>query len=82
MERALDEFVTYYNHFRLHGSLGYETPVSRYLGVESVKNHGLAGIPSLPADLAAAFPPSHPVAVSPVNAWTVKRRFALVPADC
>jgi transposase InsO family protein len=32
LEHALAEFVVYYNHFRLHSSLGYTTPISRYLG--------------------------------------------------
>jgi len=82
LELALAEFVTYYNHFRLHGSLGYQPPVARYLGVEAVKDHGLAGIPFLPEELLDAFPPSQPVEVLPVNARTVKQRFALVPISC
>ena len=82
LKQALAEFVTYYNHFRLHSSLGYQPPVTRYLGVEAVKDHGLAGIPFLPKDLMDAFPPSQPVEVLPVNAQTVKRRFALVPTSC
>jgi transposase InsO family protein len=82
LKQALAEFVTYYNHFRLHSSLGYQPPVTRYLGVEAVRNHGLAGIPFLPEELLAAFPPSQPVEVLPVNVWTVKQRFALVPVSC
>jgi len=82
LEQALAKFVTYYNHFRLHSSLGYKPPVSRYLGVEAVKDHGLAGIPFLSDELVAAFPPSQPVQVLPVNVWTIKQRFALVPVSC
>jgi len=82
LKQALAEFVTYYNHFRLHSSLGYQPPVTRYLGVEAVRNHGLAGIPFLPEQLVVAFPPSQPVEVLPVNVWTVKQRFALVLVSC
>jgi len=82
LEQALAEFITYYNHFRLHSSLGYQPPVTRYLGVEAIKNHGLAGIPFLPEELVDAFPPSQPVEVLPVNARTVKQRLALVPISC
>jgi hypothetical protein len=82
LKRALAEFVTYYNHFRLHSSLGYQPPVTRYLGVEAAKDHGLAGIPFLPKELVDTFPPSQPAEVLPVNARTVKQRFALVPINC
>jgi len=82
LEQALAEFVTYYNHFRLHSSLGYQPPVTRYLGVEAVKDHGLAGIPFLPEELVDAFLPSQPIEVQPVNARTIKQRFALVPISC
>jgi transposase InsO family protein len=82
LEVALTEFVTYYNHVRLHSSLGYQPPIPRYLGVPAVSGHGLAGIPALPEELVAAFPPLQPVTVRPVNAATVKQRFALVPVSC
>jgi hypothetical protein len=82
LKQALAEFVTYYNHVRLHGSLGYQPPVTRYLGVEPIHGHGLAGIPFLPADLVDAFPPAQPVEIWPVNAQTIKRQFALVPVSC
>ncbi len=82
VEQALAEFVLYYNHFRLHSSLGYQPPVTRYLGVPAIRGHGLAGIPALPEELVVAFPPAQPVTVLPVNAATVKRRFALVSVSC
>jgi len=82
LQSALAEFVVFYNHLRLHSSLGYHTPVSRFLGVDTVRDHGLAGIPGLPDDLVHAFPSSHPVHISPVNLLTVKMRFALVTIDC
>ncbi len=82
LRQALAEFVTFYNHFRLHSSLGYQTPVSRFLGVETVKEHGLAGIPGLPNSLTESFPPTQPVQVQPVNSLTIGRRYALVPVNC
>jgi transposase InsO family protein len=82
VEHALAEFVIYYNHFRLHSSLGYQPPVTRYLGVPAISGHGLLGIPLLPQELVAAFPPVQPVTVLPVNAATVKQRFALVSVGC
>ena len=82
LQDALAKFVIFYNHFRLHSSLGYQTPVSRFLGVDSIKDHGLAGIPGLPKDLVDHFPPSRPVQICPVNLRTVKQRFSLVSIDC
>ena len=82
LQQALAEFVVFYNHFRLHSSLGYQTPVSRFLGVDTIKDHGLAGIPGLPEDLVDTFPPSHPVQIFPANLRTVKQRFSLVTIDC
>jgi hypothetical protein len=57
LKQALAEFVLYYNHFRLHSSLAYQTPVSRFLGIECFQDHGLPGIPGLPTDLGERFPP-------------------------
>ncbi len=82
LKQALAEFVVFYNHFRLHSSLGYQTPVSRFLGVDTISAHGLAGIPGLPKGLIEAFPPSRPVHIYPVNLRTVKQRFALVSTGC
>lgn len=82
LRHALAEFVIYYNHFRLHGGIGYQTPMSRYLGTETVENHGLAGIPFLPKELVDAFPSSRPVEIQLVNERTIKQRFALVSVGC
>ena len=51
------------------------------LGQPYMKGHELAGIPFLPDELVAAFPPSQPVEPLPVNVWTIKQRFALVPVS-
>jgi transposase InsO family protein len=77
LKQALAAFVVFYNHFRLHSSLGYQTPVSRFLGVETIKQHGLAGFPALPPSLLDAFPPSQPVHIHPVNERAIRQRFAL-----
>ena len=82
LKQALAQFVTYYNHIRLHSSLGYQPPVTRYLGCAAVQRHGLASIPFLPDELVQAFPPAQPVTVPPVTAATIKQRFALVPVSC
>jgi len=82
LQLALAEFVVFYNHFRLHSSLGYQTPVSRFLGIQTIKNHGLAGVPGLPQTLVTAFPPSLPIQIPLVNLRTVKQRFALVSTCC
>lgn len=82
LQLALAAFVHFYNHFRLHSSLHYQTPASRFLGTASPKNHGLADIPRLPADLYAAFPPLQPVLIPPVNLFSVKRPVALVASAC
>ena len=82
LKLALAQFVIYYNHVRLHSSLRYQPPVTRYLGCAAVQRHGLAGIPFLPDELVQAFPPAQPVTVLPVTAATIKRRFALAPVGC
>ena len=82
LKQALAEFVIYYNHIRLHSSLGYQPPVTRYLGCAAVHGHGLAGIPGLPQALVQAFPPAQPIILAPVTATTVKQRFALVSVGC
>ncbi len=82
LKQALAEFVIYYNHVRLHSSLGYQPPVTRYVGSVAVQDHGLAGIPGLPDELVQAFPPTQPVVVQPVTVATIKQRFALVPVNC
>lgn len=82
MRQALAAFVIFYNNFRLHGSLDFQTPVSRLLGINTVIDHGLVGIPHLPKDLTRTFSASHPVQLPLVNILTVKQRFALAISGC
>lgn len=79
---ALAEFQDYYNFYRLHSSLGYLPPAVRYWGVEPPKNHGLAGLPSLPPEQLMAHPP-HP-SFEPYNTSPTVRRqmLSLVPISC
>jgi len=46
LQTALDEFLIYYNHYRLHSALQWHTPASRYTG-RAIRCQGLAGIPGL-----------------------------------
>jgi transposase InsO family protein len=82
LNQALAEFVVFYNHFRLHGALGFQTPVSRFLSVASVQNHALAGIPTLPPALRDSFPPVAPMTIHAVNRDAVMRPFALSLSFC
>lgn len=82
VQQALDAFVTYYNFYRLHSALDYQPPALRYWNTPAPVNHGLFGLPGLPADIAAEFPPSptfQPVITDPA----IRRRaLALVSLTC
>jgi putative transposase len=43
LQQALDRYLTYYNNYRLHSSLGWQPPVSRYTG-RAMTLRGLGGI--------------------------------------
>lgn len=46
LQVALDRYLTFYNNYRLHSALGWQTPVSRYAG-RATTIQGLAGIPGI-----------------------------------
>jgi transposase InsO family protein len=46
LQAALDRYLTYYNNYRRHSALGWQTPVSRYAG-RALTIRGLAGIPGI-----------------------------------
>lgn len=46
LQAALDRYLTYYNNYRLHSALGWQTPISRYAG-RYLAIQGLAGIPGI-----------------------------------
>ena len=80
LEQALAAFVTYYNYYRLHGSLGFRPPATRYLGAPMPSQHGLAGLPGLPQALLDAFPPAEPLV--PPDPQALRRRYALTLVNC
>jgi len=46
LKQFVEQFLTYYNQYRGHGSLGYQPPITWYAGV-TPKVTGLGGIPGL-----------------------------------
>ena len=46
LQAALDKYLVFYNNYRLHSSLGWKTPASRYTG-GTITITGLAAIPGL-----------------------------------
>lgn len=48
LQMALDRYLTYYNNYRQHSALGWQTPASRYTG-QAMTIRGLAGIPGIEA---------------------------------
>lgn len=78
LQAALDRFVHYYNHYRGHSRLGWQAPVSRYVG-QAPPVIGVADIPGLEEiiipglEMAVVQPPPE------VNAHRVAAMRALVP---
>ena len=78
LQAALDRFVHYYNHYRGHSRLGWQAPVSRYVG-QAPQVIGVADIPGL-EDI--VIPGLETTKVQPppeVNAYRVAAMRALVP---
>ena len=48
LQAALDRYLTFYNNYRRHSALGWQTPASRYTG-RALTIRGLAGIPGIEA---------------------------------
>ena len=46
LQAALDRYLIYYNNYRLHSGLGWQTPASRYTGC-AIPIIGLAALPGL-----------------------------------
>lgn len=71
LQQALDDYLTYYNNYRLHSALGWQTPVSRYTS-RHVAVQGLAAIPGLePMAADPAWGPSQcddPIPITPTAA--------------
>ena len=79
LQAALNEYLVYYNNYRLHSSLGWKPPVTRYAG-RAIVIRGLAGILGLePMAADPRWRPSYcdpPITITPT---TVRDRCALVP---
>lgn len=77
LQAALDRFLIYYNNYRLHSGLGWQSPVTRFTGRVTTAR-GLAGIPGLePMAADPQWGPSYcdpPVRITPT---TVRDRYAL-----
>lgn len=82
VQSTLAAFQTYYNFYRLHGSLGYKTPALRYWHVATPHNHGLAGLPQLPADLLAAYPGDSHSQLVDTDPTVRRQALALVHVTC
>jgi len=79
LQAAIDEYLVYYNNYRLHSSLGWKSPVTRFAG-RAIVIRGLAGILGL-----------EPMAADPhwgvsycdppitITSTTARDRCALVP---
>lgn len=83
LQTALDQFVLYYNYYRLHSAIGWHKPAARYTAC-AISVTGLAQLPGLepmaanPAYGSAYADP--PISISP---FSFQRFRALVPlADC
>jgi hypothetical protein len=46
LQAALDQYLTYYNNYRLHSALGWQSPITRYSSC-AVMCRGLAGLVGL-----------------------------------
>jgi len=78
IQAVLDEFITYYNFYRDHSSLGYQPPASRYLG-KSYAACGFAAVPRL-----KRLPMPFPRSVEPpgdLSPYEIQRCFAIVPIE-
>ncbi len=80
LQTALNEYLVYYNHYRLHSSLGWQAPVARFTG-RAIRIRGLAGILGLePMAANPRWGPSFcdpPIAITPA---TTHSRHALTLA--
>jgi transposase InsO family protein len=80
LQTALNEYLVYYNHYRLHSSLGWQAPVARFTG-RAIRIRGLAGILGLePMAADPRWGPSFcdpPIAITPA---TTHNRHALTLA--
>jgi transposase InsO family protein len=81
LQAVLDRYLIYYNNYRLHSSLGWQTPASRYTAC-AISTTGLAKIPGL--ELMATNPIYGPSTADPpilITPLTADKFRAIVLAD-
>ena len=81
LQAALDRYLVYYNNYRLHSGLGWQTPASRYTGC-AISVTGLAQIPGL--EPMAAHPTYGPTTADPpipITPLTATNFRAIVPVQ-
>lgn len=81
LQSALDRYLVYYNNYRLHSGLGWQTPASRYTGC-AISVTGLVQIPGL--EPMAAHPTYAPSTVDPpipITPLTAAKFRAIVPVE-
>ena len=78
LQSCLDQWLLYYNNYREHSSLNYQSPVRRYTG-QSYRALGFAAVPRLAhLDIGFVKVLEKPDKLDPAY---LKRCFALVPLD-
>jgi transposase InsO family protein len=81
LQLALDRYLRFYNNYRLHSSIGWQSPASRYTGC-SITVTGLAQIPGLQAMAAnPIFGPASADTPIPITPLTADRSQAVVLAS-
>lgn len=81
LQAVLDRYLVYYNNYRLHSGLGWQTPVSRYTGC-AISVTGLAQLPGLePMALDPTYGPSTADPPIPITSLTALKFRAIVPVE-
>ena len=81
LQTALDRYLIYYNNYRLHSGIGWQTPASRYTAC-AISVTGLAQIPGLePMAANPSYGPSASDPPIPITPLTALKFRALVPAE-
>jgi transposase InsO family protein len=81
LQTALDRYLVYYNNYRLHSGIGWQTPASRYTAC-AISVTGLAQIPGLqPMAANPSYGPSGSGPPIPITPLTALKFRALVPVE-
>jgi putative transposase len=81
LQAALDRYLVYYNNYRLHSGLGWQTPAARYTGC-AISVTGLAQIPGLePMAAQSTYGPAAADPPIPITPLTAAKFRAIVPVE-